>query len=238
MNRKSRFTRIPKTAAAGDRRPTEGEDASAGGNRQVAAVSNVAADTDDQDQGTDGQLSGIEEVNFLSHHKGNTLHANDTKQVDGEATGDGGRDTVDEYRPEWSDEAKDHGNSAGGDEGRSGVVAGDDHQGVVLTIVGASGGTEETVDEVIQTIKHQVQADEFGKTEFLASLLFSQMVHIQADLIKVSGGFRDGGDSHNTNTNENRQVRGSLNTGKVELGNPNDCCDQSDVTRPRGMAQT
>ena len=53
-----------------------------------------------------------------------------------------------------------HSDDASGDQGRTGVVAGDDHEGVVLTVVGASGGAEETVDEVIQTIKHQVEADE------------------------------------------------------------------------------
>ena len=95
-----------KDCSCCDRRPTEGEDTLEQRNRQVAAVSNVAADADDQDQGHDGQFSGIKEVNFLSHHQGNTLNANDTIQVDGQATSDGGRDAVDDVA-EWSDEAKD-----------------------------------------------------------------------------------------------------------------------------------
>ena len=37
----------------------------------------------------------------------------------------------------WSDEAKDDGDQTSRDQGRTGVVAGDDHEGVVLTVVGA-----------------------------------------------------------------------------------------------------
>ncbi len=90
----------------------------------------------------------------------------------------------------------------------TGVVTGDHHQGVVLAVVGASGGAEEAVHQVVQPIQHQVQADEFGKTQLLASLLLCQVVNIQADLVEVGSGFRDGGDGHDPNADHNGERKG------------------------------
>ncbi len=189
--------------AGSDRRPTVWEDALEQGDGQEAiGITNVTADTDYQDDGADGQLLWIIQVDFFSHHKRNTLHTNDTEQVDGETTSNCGWDGVDGVF-EWADEAQDDGDRASGYQYWAGVVAGDDHQGVVLTIVGTSGGAEDTIDQVIETIEHQVQADVAGKEIFLAALFFSQVVNIQGDLIQVGGGFRDGGDSHDTNTDQN-----------------------------------
>ncbi len=44
----------------------------------------------------------------------------------------------------------------------------------------------------------------FGKVRFLASLLFSQMVNVQTDLVQVSSGFRDGRNGHHADADHRR----------------------------------
>jgi len=98
-------------------RPTEGEDILEQRDGQIAAVTNITANADDEDEGDDGQFTGIVQVNFLSHHQRDTLNADDAIKVDGEATGHRGRDAVDGIA-QRADEAEDNGDNAGGENCR------------------------------------------------------------------------------------------------------------------------
>lgn len=84
-----------KDSSGSDRGPAEGEYSLEQRDGQIAAVSDIAADTNDQDERYDCQLAGIVEINFLCHHQSNALNTDDTVQVDGKTTGDRCWDAID-----------------------------------------------------------------------------------------------------------------------------------------------
>ena len=69
------------------------------GSGQVAAGERRAADADDQDDGADGELRGIEQVDLFRLDQRHALQADDAEQEDGQAAGHGRGQRLARRRP-------------------------------------------------------------------------------------------------------------------------------------------
>ena len=138
-------------------------------------------------------MAWVEQAHALAHHQRDTLHPNDAEQVDGQAARDGGGQRAHQGR-QLGDEAEQHGDDAGGEQDRTGVVAANRHERVVLAVVGAWAGAEQAVHRVGDAVENQVEANELAQADGRPAHLLSQAVHVQANLVQVGRRLRNGGD--------------------------------------------